>query len=365
MFDATSCCKPRRGGIATYGAELVKACVRVAPTHEYVLGVRPQRWTKRALIDDLLPGSPRPRLLVDGLHALLGRPVDVFHGIGVRLPAFAPFAKTVMLHDINVFEFPELSDARWRRTRQARIRQTVARADLVIAYSAQGADALVEHLGLPRGRIRVVPLAVDTERFRRPPDDELAALRARFGLSDRPYVLSVGTYSPRKNQHGLLAAFVAADLPDAWRLVLGGPKSDDAERLRADARRLGLSDERLVLPGYVSDVDMPGLLAGAGVYVCASLHEGFGLPVLEAQACGTPVLSSDRAALLETLGDCGVAFDPHDAESFAQELRRLVDDEPLRADLARRGPERVRREFTWDVLARRTLAVLEEAAGRR
>jgi glycosyltransferase involved in cell wall biosynthesis len=104
------------------------------------------------------------------------------------------------------------------------------------------------------------------------------------------------------------------------------------------------------------------LLCGAAFLVCPSLHEGFGIPVIEAQACGTPVLSSDRAALPETVGDCGVLFDPTDDEAFRAGLERMAGDEALCADLARRGPERVRGEFAWARVASRTLSVYAEAA---
>lgn len=364
VFDVTSCARTSRGGISTYGWNLVEGCARVAPEHEYVLAVRSNRWMRRELIAGLLPSAPR-RPLVDGFQWLtLGRPVDVFHGIGVRLPAVARFPKTVMMHDLNVFEFPELSSEEWRVSRQQRIRETVARADLVISYSEQGRDALAHFVDCPPEKVRVVPLAVDTEHFRRPPEDELQRVLAKHGLAERPYLICVGQYDGRKNHDGLLEAFAHAKLPDEWVLVLGGPRDANADTLRARGRELGLPDERLHLPGFVLEEELPALLAGAEFYVCGSLHEGFGLPVIEAQACGTAVASSDRAALRETVGDCGVLFDPADLDDFAAALQRMAGDAALRAELAARGPARVAEHYTWDTLARKSLAVLAEAAAR-
>jgi glycosyltransferase involved in cell wall biosynthesis len=364
-FDATTCVKARRGGVPNYGWSLVQACARVAPEHEYILAVRSHRWMRRSLIKDLLPGV-RPRLLIDGLHGLtLGSPIDVLHGIGVRLPAPGGFAKTVMLHDLNVFEYPELTDPQWRRTRQQRIRETVARADLVISYSEQGAEALGEYVGLPREKVRVVPPGVDTTVFRRPEDDVLHRVAEQHDLLGRPYVLRVGGYSARKNPHGLRDAFADAALDPDWVLVLGGPQDAGRDALRTHARERGLDEDRLRLPGWVGSDDLPALLAGAACYVCSSLHEGFGLPVIEAQACGTAVASSNRGALLETVGDCGIVFDPTDRDDFASALSRLTGDEALRADLARRGPLRVAEKHGWDQVARRTLAVMTEAAALR
>ncbi len=377
-FDLTSVAKPRRGGIGTYGWELVRAIAAAAPQHELVLAVRPNRWLKRGLLRDIAPGV-RPRLLLDTwADACLSRP-DVLHSVGVRLPARMRAARVVTLHDVNVFEFPELSDERWRQERQARIVQTLARADLAIAYSSQGREALAAHTGFPADRVRVVPCGVDTARFRRPGDAALRSALARHELlapdgAPRPYVLLAGEPSPRKNQAGLVAAFARAAaaraggapaLPDDWLLVLAGPRGAEAAELRQAAAAAGLPASRLRLPGWVPDDDLPALLAGAGLYVCASLHEGFGLPVLEAQACGVPVLCSNRGALPETLGDCGVLFDPGDAQGFATALAGLARDAARRAALADRGPRRVTEGFSWRRVAEMTLAAHVEAVALR
>lgn len=364
VVDVTSSIKGHRGGIANYAIELVRGMARVAPEHELVLAIRNNRWLRRALVDDVLPDAPR-RLLVDGLSwATLGK-VDVFHACGVRLPAGARFPKVVMMHDLNVFEFPELSKESWLAKRRARILQTIQRADLILSYSRQGVEALAEHVGVGPERVRVVPLGVDMERFRRPDDAVLADVLARHELTDTPYVVMVGEYSTRKNPHGLLEAFVRAELPAPWTLVLGGPRKDDAAALAEHAAELGLAPERLRLPGFVSDDDLAPLIAGAAFYVCSSLHEGFGLPVVEAQSCGIAVASSDRGALPETLGDCGLLFDPEDVDAFAGAIRRLADDETLRAELASRGRARVADRYTWDHVARNTLDVLTEAVALR
>ena len=386
-FDVTTCAKRRRGGIATYGWELIEACARVAPQNEYELAVRPNRWLARRHLRGLAraiaaPGlaatggrearhgaardvAASPRLLLDAFADLCLGPIDVLHSIGVRLPPRGRFAKVVTLHDLNVFEFPELSEAGWRDKRQARIRQTLARADFVIVYSKAGAAALKQHLSFPAERTRIVPIGVDTARFRPLPEAERRAVLERHGLVGRPYVLHVGAYSERKNQRGLLAAFARAALPKEWTLVLAGPVSDGAAALRAQARELGLDDARVLLPGWVGEPEYPALLSGAAVYVCASLHEGFGIPVIEAQACGTPVLSSNRGALPETVGECGVLVDVTDEGDFAKALARLAGDAALRAKLTAGGPARVARSFSWERVAQATLTVYADATRRR
>lgn len=362
VFDVSSCAKEQRKGIANYGAELVRHCARVAPQHELVLALRSHRWGKRHLVEDILPGV-RPRLLVDALAPwMLGKPVDVLHGIGVRLPGTDRFPKVVTLHDVNVFEFPELSTPEWRETRRRRIRQTVDRASLILSVSTQGAQAIHEHLDVSLDRIRVVPEGVDLTRFKRPADEVIQRVTAAHGLNNAPYVICVGTDDLRKNHAGLLQAFVHAQLPDSWRLVLCGPRETSAAALRAQADNLGLNADRLVIPGWIEEEDLPALLAGASIYACGSLHEGFGLPVLEAQACGVAVASSHRGALPETMGSCGVLFDPTDLDDFAGALSRLAGDDTLRNKLAAQGPARVADKFSWEHVARATLRVLEEAA---
>ena len=363
VLDVTSCAKPQRGGIGNYGWRTLEAMGRLAPDNKYVLAVRPNRLRNLMLLKGLLPGAPR-RLMVDPLPWLLGK-VDVFQGVGVRLPSGGAFPKVVMMHDLNVFEFPELASDEWRTKRQARIVQTLERADIALSLSEQGAAALVEHTGFPRERIRVIPHGVDTDTFCPAEPTEVATLRRRLELDDRPYVVCMGPWGPRKNQAGLLAAMVAADLPDEWLLVLAGPRGEAADAARAGAVAAGFPESRLRLPGWVPDEDLPALLADAGIYVCASRHEGFGLPVLEAQACGAPVVCSNRGALPETLGDCGLAFDPDDTGEFAAALRRMAGDETLRANLAARGPERVRGHYTWERVARDHLAVYKELLPRR
>jgi len=375
-FDLTSVAKAHRGGIATYGHALVSACARVAPQHEYVLAVRPNRWTARGHLRELLAatGARGVRPLLDAFPDASLSGADVLHSIGVRLPPRGRCARVVTLHDLNVFEFPELSDADWREQRQARIRQTVARADLIIAYSEQGRSALAELLAVDPARVAVIPCGVDTQAFARPPAPALAAVLARHGLLDttsgapRPYIFSVGEFCARKNQVGLLEAFaraVAAGLPPDWLLVLGGPRGAELETLRRAVAAAGLPPERVLLPGWIPDADLPGLLAGAGLYVCAALHEGFGLPVIEAQAAGAPVLCSNRGALPETLGGVGVLFDPGDPAAFAAALLALAADAPRRAELARAGPLRAARDCGWDAVARRTLQAYSEALSLR
>lgn len=363
VFDATSCAKEHPGGIGGYGRNLLRACAEVAPEHEYVVGLRASKWLRRRWLDDLRDVGP-VRLVFDRAPSLrLGR-VDLYHGLGVRLPRGGSFTRSFTLHDVNVFEFPELSSDAWRASRQARIRETIARADRIVTHSEQGADAAVEHLGVERERLVAIPCGVDLSIWS-PADDEIVdATVARFDVERGRYLLLVGGYGPRKNQDGLVDAFATAGLAaDGWRLLFSGPRGDDAAALARRATEAGVPEDALRLPGFVSTEDLVALQTGAGAYVCASRHEGFGLPVLEAQACGAPVVSSDRGALPETVGDVGLLFDPDDREAFADALRRVARDDALRADLAARGRRRAATDFSWQAAARRYLDAFTSFVG--
>lgn len=362
VLDMTSSARKRRQGIANYSWGLVRGLAEVAPENEYVIAVRPNRWTKRKYLKSVLPGT-HPRLTIDGLNWLLiGSPIDIFHGLGARLPKPGSFANIVTLHDINVFEHPEISGPEWREKRQRRIRQTLERADRVIVPSMQGAEALTQHLNVQKERIHVIPEAVDTNRFTKPDETVLGQAIAKFDLEGCRYILSIGEYSKRKNQAVLLRAFAEAAPGEEWILVFAGVRKKDGVRsIYEDAGRLGLPAERVRCLGWIHDDDLPSLIAGAALYCCPSLHEGFGIPVIEAQACGVAVIASNRGALPETVGKCGLCFDPENTSSIAEALSRMVTDDSMRERFAREGPERVRTTFTWDRVARKTLAVYEEA----
>jgi glycosyltransferase involved in cell wall biosynthesis len=181
--------------------------------------------------------------------------------------------------------------------------------------------------------------------------------------------LYVGTLQPRKNLARVIDAFarlagnpaLAPTLSDV-QLVLAGKRGWLYDDLFAQVTRLGLAS-RVVFPGYIEDTDLPALLGGALALVFPSLYEGFGIPVLEAGACGVPVITSNTSSLPEVAGDAALLVDPHDVDAIADAMLRIATDAELRAELDRRGQENVKR-FSWEKCARETLAVLEEAAKR-
>jgi glycosyltransferase involved in cell wall biosynthesis len=180
-------------------------------------------------------------------------------------------------------------------------------------------------------------------------------VRAELGI-EPPYILSVGTLEPRKNLSTLLAAYATLER-SAPRLVLAGARGWHAQSLAAQVQAPALR-ERVVLPGYVPDDLLPDLYAGAECFVYPSLYEGFGLPPLEALACGTPVITSTTSSLPEVVGDAALLVEPTRTDELAAALRRILEDEHLRDDLRRRGPLRAAR-FSWERCARETMQVYQ------
>jgi glycosyltransferase involved in cell wall biosynthesis len=269
----------------------------------------------------------------------------------------------ITIHDLAFRRFPETAPAATRRWLTRLDRAVREAAEIVVPSQATRAD-LVDLYRVDPERVTVIHHGVDHDRFRPASPGEVDRVRRRYGI-DGPYLLFVGGLEPRKNLPALLSGYAA--LPDELRpaLVLAGAAVPwNPEGRTALAEALGdlpaHSRGRVILTGYVGDPDRAPLYAGAEALAFPSRYEGFGLPVLEAMACGTPVVTSNVSALPEIAGDDAVLVDPDDVRSIADGLRRVLEDESLRDRLRAAGPARAAR-FTWDESARRHVEVLHRA----
>ena len=239
--------------------------------------------------------------------------------------------------------------------------KTAARqATRLIVPSNATRDELVRVLGVDPGKIDVAYHGVDHRLFHRPDEVQVSRVTARLGLHGKPYVAFLGSLTPRKNAPALVSgwATAVADLAEPPALVLAGGGGWSQELDEAVARVP--SHLRLVRPGYLPFADLPGFLGGAVVVAAPSRGEGFGLPVLEAMACGAPVLTTYRTSLPEVGGDA-VAYTEPDADSIAVALRALLDDPERRAALGAAGYARAQ-DFTWAASATAHVASYKRAA---
>ena len=275
-----------------------------------------------------------------------------------------PGGKTVItIHDLTSLLYPEFHTAENIALLARKHRFARDRADMIIADSYATKQDIVHHLDIEPQRIRVVYLGVDSA-FRPVPKRVRELELARRQLRDGGYLLYLGTIEPRKNVIRLLNAFdrirhVLAE--PGMKLVLAGSMGWKPEEFLAELEALDLGSDVFLL-GPVGREELPALYSGARAFVYPSLYEGFGLPPLEAMACGTPVITSNRSSLPEVVGDAAVLIDPLDTEDLAQAMLGLVTDSEWRARLRDAGLERVR-QFTWDRTAKETLQVYNDAAG--
>lgn len=285
--------------------------------------------------------------------------LDLLHSPALVGPMLGGRPFVVTVHDLSYYLYPETFRAANRSYLQLLGRQSVRRARRVIAVSQSTKDDLVKHYGLPATRVDVVYHGVD-EAFCPLPAEEVATFRARQGLPER-FLLFVGTLEPRKNVVRLVEAY--AILPQTSPpLVLVGGKGWFYEQVFRRVEELGLAS-RVHFAGYVPAADLPAWYNAAEVLVYPSLYEGFGLPLLEAMACGTPVISSTASSLPEVVGDAGLLVDPVDVEGLAAAMERVLRDASARERMRAAGLHRAQR-FTWEDAARQTVASYRRALAR-
>ena len=283
------------------------------------------------------------------------RSADLLHGVHYELPLRAGLPALVTVHDLTMLTHPEWHEASKVRYFGWAMRRAVAAARRVLCVSAATARDLRELLGVPPDRIDVTPLGTDL----RPASAEAVdAVRRRLGL-DGPYLLGLGTVEPRKDLPTLVRAFasLAAELPH--RLVLAGLAGWGVGALAAEVAASGVA-ERVLLAGYVPEADKAALYTGADVFAYPSRYEGFGLPVLEAMACGTPAVTTTGGSLPEVAGDAAALVEPGDAGALAAAVAKLAADPAARHAAAGHGLARAA-TFTWERCADLTAAAYQRA----
>ncbi len=281
--------------------------------------------------------------------------VTLFHATEHLLPKLTGARSVFTLHDTAYLLFPNYHLLQNRLYLTLMMPRFLARADRIIAVSEATRRDALRFYRIDPAKIDVILEGVEP-RFRPEPDPaRLAAVRRQYALPER-FILYVGTIEPRKNLPTLLEAFAALRLqhPDVG-LVIAGGKGWLYESFFKRLRSLGL-EKRVTLTGYVPDDDLPALINCAEVFAFPSIFEGFGLPPLEAMACGVPVVCSNASSLPEVVGEAGVLLPPDDPRTWAEALNRILVDPDLRADLRARGLARAR-QFTWEHAARCTLEI--------
>ncbi len=351
----------QHGGDETYMRNVIRSLAAIDPDGDYAL------YLARPLPDLIIPGAERMRRVVVPDKPFRRTPIsiplmaarehiDVIHAQYAG-PPFATARVVLTIHDISYERYPQWFTSTDLLYMRAFVPPTARRAAAVLTVSEYSKRDIVRRYCVPPERVFVTYLAADPVFQPLQRDVEsLSTMRERYGTGDR-YILCVGNLQPRKNLVTLINAYVRLRQADAMRhkLILVGRKGWLYDDIFAKARDSGYTDD-LVFTDYVPDKDLVSLYNGADVFVYPSLFEGFGLPPVEAMACGTPVITSNTSALPEVVGDAAITVDPLNVEALATAIAQLLRDAELQKRLSLEGLQRAA-SFSWDNTARRILDV--------
>jgi len=356
-------------GIGRYTYNLVQALAKAAPEDSFVLLHNPQlvntRYDLKILQNPNLKIVPVEvptfslaeewRLPSVVRHLRL----NLLHSPYYIKPYLLPCPSLVTIHDLIPKLYPQYMPSLWKRAIfEVTIRLAVASVRRVICVSQSARDDLVRLLGVAPSKVSVTPEGVD-ERFQPLEGEVVMRLRQRYDLPEG-YILNVGVNKPHKNLVRLVEAF--AKVKTGRKLVLAGKEDPRYREVHEVVEQLSLQD-RVVFLGQVPEDDLPALYSGAALFVFPSLYEGFGLPLLEAMACGVPVVCSSTSSLPEIAGRAAVTVDPLDASQLTRALEWVLGDADLRASMREEGLKQAAR-FSWERTAKETLAVYRQVLSR-
>jgi len=286
--------------------------------------------------------------------------VDIYHGPDFALPPIGKtLRKVVTVHDLAFLEHPEYAVPSLAAYLKKVVPEAVAAADVVCTVSQEVSRTLIEHFQPPREKLVVIPNGV-SPHFRRITDPVLlGATRHKFGLK-HPLVLSVGTLEPRKNHIGLIKAFYQAQKKKRGpaMLALAGAKGWLYEETQRLVEELKL-EKKVRFLGRVSDLELVTLYSLADVFAFPSFVEGFGVPPLEAMACGAPIITSNTSSLPEVVGDAALLINPHNTGELSGAIMRILENKQLQEELRQKGYERVK-EYSWPTSAHKMLSVYQK-----
>lgn len=305
-------------------------------------------WTRLALPFNLFFSKPRP---------------DIFFSPGHYAPRWLPMPLAISIMDLGYLKFPEQFTKKDLYQLTAWTKQSIKTANLIFAISESTKNDIIKTYGIPEDKITVTYPGFDEERFNArvkesfdSTQDKRESERAREKYKiEGEYLLFLSTLKPNKNVEGLLEAFSQLTGMNPVKLVIAGKKGWLFETIFEKVKQFKLED-KVIFTDYVNDEDVPGLMAGAKIFVLPSFWEGFGIPVVEAMACGVPVVVSDRGSLPEIVGKAGVIINPENPESIAEGIKLAIKKS---AEFKKAGTERVK-QFSWKNCAEITLMELKK-----
>ena len=366
-FDAQPLLSNSKSGVGFHEAGLVKGMMQQHQKNNYLLDVFSwkDRENKRKILAEYLVNENVhlnecrwfPGTLYRMIWGILpfpycfffGKKADITHFFNFCIPPGVHGKKVVTIHDMAFHRYPETIRKKTKIMLAMNLRKSIKRADAIIAVSEFTKNEIQKFYKVPSEKIYVIPNGVDLERFHpKYTMEEKSRVKEKYGISKK-YFLFMGNVEPRKNLVRLVEAYFKAKEQYEGEfpvLVIGGAKGWLCDEIYQMAERDGKQD-KIRFAGYIADEDVPILMSGAEVFCFVSLYEGFGMPVLEAMACGTPVLTSCNSALAEVAGDAAVKVNPKNVDEIADALVRLYRDNELRENCMLRGISHAR-EYSWE-----------------
>lgn len=369
-FEGTPLCSEQLTGIGIHEKELCKAMISQFPEDEYEFtyftGLR-NVGRKKQIMEQYAANGAKVKsfpLMSAGIYRIIqgllpipfsfffGGKKDITHFFNFLIPPGVKGKKVVTVHDLAFVRYPETVAYRTRKVLSLRLKKTLKKADHIFVASEFTGKELTELYGVPSERMTVVYAGYDKQLFRPREYAECKAVLDARGLSDRGYYFYLGTIEPRKNIERMIIAYshTAKRLQNEGKevppLLLGGKLGWYYDQILERIRSEGIED-KVILAGYVSDEEKACLYARAKAFVFPSLYEGFGIPVLEAMACATPVLTANVSSLPEVTGECAVLCDPLNTDNIAEGLYSLATDGELCDKLSADGCRRAEEKFSW------------------
>lgn len=355
-IDAGSLAVTHKTGVAKYILRLIEHLEKSGDENEYLTCYRLSRWKKRKHFYRPRKKTTRVRLFQEPLP--FGRGIDIFHGPDARLPRISGPKLVATLHDLFSLVSDEFSDEKFRKKKIARYTDIAERADRIICVSECTRRDFLRFFPEAEDRTRMIHHGVDDSFYPRPPD-EIERVKRKYGIGN-DYVFYIGALSIRKNVLRMFKAFrqTEAEIGRDMRFVAAGRLTYGRDKI-LEYLEANNSDGRIMLPGYVPDEDLPALYSGARAFLFATQYEGFGMPIIEAAACGAPVVTSNVSSNAEVGRGLAALVDPLNVDDISAALTSALNGnmptgDPVASDLTKR---------TWSDVASDVLSVYEELKG--
>lgn len=367
-IDATPILK-QRVGVGNYVFNLIKNLSLIDHENQYVMFYCHHSDVKEKILKVENPNFENrfirfPTKIMKLLWATVRLPkvdwmvggVDLYHSSAFYLNALSRGKSLLTIHDLNFLALRKLTlwSGRWHYA--FKIKGYAQKVDAIIADSQSTKNEIIKYLKIPEEKIHVIYLGCSQAFQPFPESEKKQKMMEKYSIKG-DFILYVGTLEPRKNLKGLIQAYAQSRAKDDFLLVLAGGKGWKYKHIFRLVKQLKLED-RVIFTGYMPDSDLPALYNSASVFVYPSFYEGFGLPPLEAMACGLPVIVSHTTSLPEVVGDAGVYVDPFDVEQISVSIDTVLSDTKLYQTLRQKGLKRAKL-FSWEKTARETMKVYQ------